>query len=252
MTKTRIEIIRKKRNAMQKYFRNDIADLLKNGLDINASGRAGNNVIAGVKYSNSDIYLSLNQETSVAMNRVEGVTLFKSSKLKAANEEPDQYEDEILQGKKEYHWQLESDALFRKKHNIHVSWNNIPSPLQNFVELGLRLKRDIIFGHVEIYKESGALFSLILKDGRVGLVEDVIAVIAQVAECEESWKAFKKVSWLEVLKDLLDNSTGSSYRTKENAVSALLNLINCGGEEVPIVVCGKIEMRLLDGIIDVS
>ncbi|KAL2516163.1 Regulator of Vps4 activity in the MVB pathway protein [Forsythia ovata] len=40
MTKTRIEIIRKKRNAMQKYLRNDIADLLKNGLDINAYGRA--------------------------------------------------------------------------------------------------------------------------------------------------------------------------------------------------------------------
>ncbi|KAL2457444.1 Uncharacterized protein Fot_56258 [Forsythia ovata] len=36
MTKTRIEIIRKKRNAMHKYLRNDIADLLKNGLDINA------------------------------------------------------------------------------------------------------------------------------------------------------------------------------------------------------------------------
>ncbi|KAL2558539.1 DNA damage-binding protein 1 [Forsythia ovata] len=39
MTKTRIEIIRKKRNAMQKYLRNDIADLLQNGLDINAYGR---------------------------------------------------------------------------------------------------------------------------------------------------------------------------------------------------------------------
>ncbi|KAL2551338.1 Uncharacterized protein Fot_04957 [Forsythia ovata] len=36
MTKTRIEIIRKKRNAMHKYLRNDIGDLLKNGLDINA------------------------------------------------------------------------------------------------------------------------------------------------------------------------------------------------------------------------
>ncbi|KAL2500348.1 Uncharacterized protein Fot_34196 [Forsythia ovata] len=39
MTKTRIEIIRKKRNAMQKYLRNDIACLLQNGLDINAYGR---------------------------------------------------------------------------------------------------------------------------------------------------------------------------------------------------------------------
>ncbi|KAL2487467.1 DEAD-box ATP-dependent RNA helicase 57 [Abeliophyllum distichum] len=69
---------------------------------------------------------------------VEGFTLFKSSKSKAVNEEPDQHEDEILQGKKEYHRQLERDALFRKKHNIHVSGSNIPSPLQNFAELQLR------------------------------------------------------------------------------------------------------------------
>ncbi|XP_073015476.1 uncharacterized protein [Primulina eburnea] len=39
-TKTRIELIKKKRNAMEKYLRNDIADLLKNGLDTNAYGRA--------------------------------------------------------------------------------------------------------------------------------------------------------------------------------------------------------------------
>lgn len=40
LTKTRIEMIKRKRNAMQKYLRNDIADLLRNGLDINAYGRA--------------------------------------------------------------------------------------------------------------------------------------------------------------------------------------------------------------------
>ncbi|KAA8541811.1 hypothetical protein F0562_022963 [Nyssa sinensis] len=40
LTNTRLEIIRRKRNAMQKYLKNDIADLLKNGLDINAYGRA--------------------------------------------------------------------------------------------------------------------------------------------------------------------------------------------------------------------
>lgn len=39
LTRTRIEMIKKKRNATQKYLRNDIADLLKNGLDINAYGR---------------------------------------------------------------------------------------------------------------------------------------------------------------------------------------------------------------------
>ena len=40
MVRTRIEIITKKRNATQKYLRNDVADLLKNGLDHNAYGRA--------------------------------------------------------------------------------------------------------------------------------------------------------------------------------------------------------------------
>ncbi|PIN10815.1 Spindle pole body protein [Handroanthus impetiginosus] len=40
LTRTRIEHIKKKRNATEKYLRNDISDLLKNGLDINAYGRA--------------------------------------------------------------------------------------------------------------------------------------------------------------------------------------------------------------------
>ncbi|KAK4359472.1 hypothetical protein RND71_021701 [Anisodus tanguticus] len=40
MTKTRIEMIRKKRDAMLKYLKNDMADLLKSGLDVNAYGRA--------------------------------------------------------------------------------------------------------------------------------------------------------------------------------------------------------------------
>ncbi|CAN4098355.1 unnamed protein product [Withania somnifera] len=38
-TKTRIEMIRKKRNSMQKYLKNDISDLIKSGLDINAYDR---------------------------------------------------------------------------------------------------------------------------------------------------------------------------------------------------------------------
>ncbi|XP_016578677.1 uncharacterized protein LOC107876154 isoform X1 [Capsicum annuum] len=38
-TKTRIEMIRKKRNSMQKYLKNDISDLIKSGLDVNAYGR---------------------------------------------------------------------------------------------------------------------------------------------------------------------------------------------------------------------
>uniref|UniRef100_A0A803NSL3 Uncharacterized protein n=1 Tax=Cannabis sativa TaxID=3483 RepID=A0A803NSL3_CANSA len=76
-----------------------------------------------------------------------------------------------------------------------------------------------------------ALFSLVLKDGRVGIVEDATAVVAQVAGCEESEEASRKVSGTGVLVDLLDPATGSSLRTKENAVAALLNLGRCGGEK---------------------
>ncbi|XP_074287582.1 uncharacterized protein LOC141612675 [Silene latifolia] len=39
-TKTRLEVIKKKRIAMQKFLKKDIADLLKNNLDRNAYGRA--------------------------------------------------------------------------------------------------------------------------------------------------------------------------------------------------------------------
>ncbi|KAG6408521.1 hypothetical protein SASPL_131534 [Salvia splendens] len=145
-------------------------------------------------------------------------------------------------------------------------------------------KRDIIFGLVEIVRGQGsaarsikdalralfgvalyplnraqmvelgavqALFSLVVKDGRVGLVEDATAVIAQVAGCEESWEVFRKVLGVEMLMDLLDNATGSSGRTKENAVAALLNLVQCGGEEVARDVRGKLEARVVEGIGDI-
>ncbi|KAK6933985.1 Armadillo [Dillenia turbinata] len=76
------------------------------------------------------------------------------------------------------------------------------------------------------------LFSLVINDGRVGIVEDATAVIAQMAGCEEGVEAFRKASAVGVLVDLLDPATGSSGRTKENAVSALLNLVQCGGQRV--------------------
>ncbi|KAJ7951793.1 putative Regulator of Vps4 activity in the MVB pathway protein [Quillaja saponaria] len=40
LTKTRLETIKKKRKAVQKYLKNDIIELLRSGLDINAYGRA--------------------------------------------------------------------------------------------------------------------------------------------------------------------------------------------------------------------
>ncbi|XP_054812868.1 U-box domain-containing protein 4 [Prosopis cineraria] len=95
------------------------------------------------------------------------------------------------------------------------------------------------------------LFSLVVKDGRVGIVEDSTAVIAQIAGCEESEEAFRKVSGIGVLVDLMDPVTGSSMRTKENAVSALLNLVMCGGDKLAADVREKAE-RAMDGLADVA
>ncbi|KAI9088276.1 hypothetical protein K1719_029997 [Acacia pycnantha] len=95
------------------------------------------------------------------------------------------------------------------------------------------------------------LFTLVVKDGRIGIVEDSTAVIAQIAGCEESEEAFRKVSGICVLVDLLDSVTGSSMRTKENAVSALLNLVMCGGDKVAADVREKAE-RAMDGLADVA
>ncbi|KAI3855088.1 hypothetical protein MKX03_018482, partial [Papaver bracteatum] len=39
LIKARIDVIRRKRNAMQKYLKKDIADLLANNLETNAFGR---------------------------------------------------------------------------------------------------------------------------------------------------------------------------------------------------------------------
>jgi Armadillo/beta-catenin-like repeat len=75
-----------------------------------------------------------------------------------------------------------------------------------------------------------ALFSLIVKDGRDGIVEDVTAVIAQIAGCSESVDAFRKVAGVRILADLIDPMTGVSERSRENAVAALLNLVTAGGE----------------------
>ncbi|KAK9102629.1 hypothetical protein Sjap_019883 [Stephania japonica] len=45
LIKARIDMIRRKRNAVQKFLKKDVADLLKNGLDVNAYGRAAGLVI---------------------------------------------------------------------------------------------------------------------------------------------------------------------------------------------------------------
>ncbi|CAN1762870.1 U-box domain-containing protein 2 [Linum perenne] len=93
------------------------------------------------------------------------------------------------------------------------------------------------------------LFSLVVKDGRVGIVEDATAVIAQIAGCEESEVEFRRVSGIWVLIDLLDHRTGSSNRIKENAVGALLNLTR-GGEKVRDEV-KELAATVVEGIRDV-
>ncbi|POO01608.1 DEAD-box ATP-dependent RNA helicase [Trema orientale] len=77
---------------------------------------------------------------AVPSETVEGFSVFKSSKSAAPvlNEDNEKLEDKLSLEKKKFHQQLERDALFRKKHNIHVSGNNIPSPLTDFAELSSR------------------------------------------------------------------------------------------------------------------
>ncbi|XP_072961118.1 U-box domain-containing protein 16 [Typha angustifolia] len=82
--------------------------------------------------------------------------------------------------------------------------------------------------------ESGcvqAIFSLVVKDGRSGVVEDATAVIAQVAGCGESVEAFRKVAGVRILVDLMDPAMAASKRARENAAAALLNLVMAGGNK---------------------
>ncbi|KAJ9694507.1 hypothetical protein PVL29_010141 [Vitis rotundifolia] len=70
---------------------------------------------------------------------VEGFNVFKTSKSSAQGiQQNDQEKSELSQAKKELNRQIEKDALLRKKHNIHISGNNVPSPLENFSELSSR------------------------------------------------------------------------------------------------------------------
>ncbi|KAG2690240.1 hypothetical protein I3843_09G175100 [Carya illinoinensis] len=82
---------------------------------------------------------------TLASETIEGFTVFKSSKSAAAaappvvlNEENDQTENRLSKEKKELYRQQERDALSRKKYNIHVSRNNVATPLQSFAELSSR------------------------------------------------------------------------------------------------------------------
>lgn len=69
----------------------------------------------------------------------DGISLFKTSKsAKAAKKDKEKPANERSKQKKKLNRQLERDSLLRKKYNVHVSGNNIPSPLENFSELSSR------------------------------------------------------------------------------------------------------------------
>ncbi|PKI32516.1 hypothetical protein CRG98_047096, partial [Punica granatum] len=76
----------------------------------------------------------------VASDPVEGFNVFKSSQSEPdiPEEKTEKDEDGPSKEKKELFRQMERNAIFRKKHNIHVSGANVPSPLQNFAELKTR------------------------------------------------------------------------------------------------------------------
>ncbi|KAJ1432547.1 Armadillo-type fold [Sesbania bispinosa] len=100
-----------------------------------------------------------------------------------------------------------------------------------------------------------ALFGLLAnaRKRKTGIIEDATAVIAQIAGCEESEEAFRKVSGIPVLVGLLgfvSGSCGGGLRTRENAVSGLLNLVRYGGDRVALEV--KERGDVLDGIVYVQ
>ncbi|RLN25236.1 hypothetical protein C2845_PM07G35220 [Panicum miliaceum] len=75
-----------------------------------------------------------------------------------------------------------------------------------------------------------ALFALVMTDARHGIVEDATAVVAQVAGCAESLEAFRWVSGVRILLDLVEPGGAETERARENAAAALLNLVVAGGE----------------------
>ncbi|KAK7367993.1 hypothetical protein VNO80_10015 [Phaseolus coccineus] len=74
---------------------------------------------------------------------VEGFNVFRNSASVVQSSGEVQADDESIElnkkkNKKEKNRQLKQDVIFRKRHNIHVSGFNVPSPLQNFDELKKR------------------------------------------------------------------------------------------------------------------
>ncbi|XP_022767394.1 DEAD-box ATP-dependent RNA helicase 57 isoform X2 [Durio zibethinus] len=78
------------------------------------------------------------RKQAVSVEAVEGFNVFTSSKkATVVNEEnkKDEEEDKLSKEKKKANRKMEADSILRKKYNIHVSGNNVASPLKSFAEL---------------------------------------------------------------------------------------------------------------------
>ncbi|XP_074280586.1 U-box domain-containing protein 17-like [Silene latifolia] len=98
-----------------------------------------------------------------------------------------------------------------------------------------------------------ALFARVAGDGRVGVVEDVTAVIAQLAGCDAAPAGFRSVGGVRVLLDLIvpGEDQQATRRVKENAVSALLKLVEFGGQTVVEEITDVGLDSVLDGLREV-
>ncbi|KAL4351363.1 hypothetical protein GQ457_06G025920 [Hibiscus cannabinus] len=73
-----------------------------------------------------------------ASEAVEGFNVFKSSKkalVASEGNETNEEQDRLSKEKKKLNRKLEADSILRKTYNIHVSGNNVATPLKSFAEL---------------------------------------------------------------------------------------------------------------------
>ncbi|XP_039044154.1 DEAD-box ATP-dependent RNA helicase 57-like isoform X2 [Hibiscus syriacus] len=78
------------------------------------------------------------RKQGASVEAVEGFNVFKSSIKASVSSEvnkTDEEEDKLSKEKKKLNRKLEADSILRKKYNIHVSGNNVATPLKSFAEL---------------------------------------------------------------------------------------------------------------------
>ncbi|GAV68870.1 DEAD domain-containing protein/Helicase_C domain-containing protein [Cephalotus follicularis] len=109
------------------------ADLLEDELGLLDSGKS--------EPEPEIVAVKKRKRKAIVSGTVEGFSVFKTSSKPATVANEQNYQDDengTSKEKKELYRQIERDALFRKKYNIHISGINVPSPLKNFSELSSR------------------------------------------------------------------------------------------------------------------